>query len=73
MKRIQVTYTRTRFEKPLVTLDGGPFNGADYTPEQLHALACQMLEIANLSAQRPSHGKRWTQAVISYPLPEELQ
>jgi hypothetical protein len=73
MKRIQVTYTRTRFEKPLVVLDGGPFNGVEYTPEQLRAQAVQLLWIANTAADRPCTGKRWTQSVVSYPLAEELQ
>lgn len=73
MKRIRVTYTRTRFEKPLVVLDGGPFNGVEYTPEQLQAMVNQLLQIAALADQRPCTGKRWTQSVVSYPLAEALQ
>lgn len=59
MSRINVIYTRTRFEQPLVQLDGGPFNDAEYTPQQLRALAALLERAATAAEQRPCTGRHW--------------
>ncbi len=57
--QIKVTYTRTRFEKPLVQLDGGPFIDAEYTPQGLRALAALLERAATAAEQRPCGGRHW--------------
>lgn len=68
MSQIKVTYTRTWDNKPLVVLDGGPFNGAERTPAQLRELAVYLEDIADRADRRPCTGKHWAPAVDSYEL-----
>lgn len=66
MSQIKVTYTRTRFNTPLVHLDGGPFIDGERTPDQLRELAVHLQDIAARADRRPCTGKHWAPAVDSY-------
>lgn len=61
---IRVIYTRTEKNRPLVHLDGGPFNGCDYTPDQLQALADWLLRIKASSLKQPLAGHYWQPATV---------
>ena len=63
--KLQITYTRTRNCTPLVELQGGPFNGAEFTPEDLHALAHTLTNAANFAKARPCLGRHWMQQRVT--------
>lgn len=49
---VKITYTRTWQGKPLVLLDGGPFNGWEKTPAQLRQAAALLLRAADESERQ---------------------
>lgn len=59
MSTIKVTITRTFRNEPLVALDGGPFSGAELTPERLRALAASLEAVAIAAEKRPCTGRHW--------------
>lgn len=61
---INATLTRTWDNKPLVTLDGGPFNGVERTPAQLRALAVALVRAASMAEARPTTGRHWAPKTV---------
>lgn len=64
--KINARFTRTFRETPLVSLEGGPFNGTEATPEQLIALANALTLIAQRAAKLPCQGKSFRPQSIKY-------
>ena len=56
---LRVIYTRTHDNKPLVSLQGGPFNDFDAQPEQLRRLAAALMVVADTSESLPTTGRDW--------------
>ena len=73
MNTVQATLTRTWDNQPLVTLDGGPFNGVERTPAQLRALAATLVRTANLAQMRPTTGRHWAPQTVVLDLAIALQ
>lgn len=65
---IIATHTRTREHKPLVELNGGPFNGVEMTPKELEQLASVLRLIAKEAAATPCTGKHWASKKIGWAL-----
>lgn len=64
--KIAVTYTRTADNRPLVVLDGGPFNGVELTLERLHELSRQLEEVAHFAERRPVKGRHFIPATTEF-------
>ncbi|MFY4035376.1 hypothetical protein ACOTJL_06535 [Achromobacter xylosoxidans] len=66
--KIKVTYTRTHDQRPLVVLDGGPFNDVELTLERLCALARALDEAAHVAERRPVKGRLWIPATSEFTI-----
>ncbi|KOQ29476.1 hypothetical protein ABW38_10455 [Achromobacter xylosoxidans] len=66
--KIKVKYTRTHDQRPLVTLDGGPFVGVELTLERLHALAQMLDQVEHVAEHRPVKGRLWMPATSEFTI-----
>ncbi|MGE8612786.1 MAG: hypothetical protein ACN6PF_10815 [Achromobacter veterisilvae] len=66
--KVAVTYTRTADNRPLVVLDGGPFNGVELTLERLHMLARRLDEAALIAERRPVKGRHFIPATTEFTI-----
>lgn len=62
---IKVTVARTRFNKPLMVLNGGPFNGTELTPDQARYLAAALAGTADAVAQEDVASPHWRPRTIA--------
>lgn len=65
MKPITATLTRDRHAHPLVTLNGGPFNGVDFYPAELRRMAQKLIAIADMANRLPIGGKHWKPTTVT--------
>ena len=56
---IKVKITRTRFNRPMMLLDGGPFNGTELTPHQAKFLGAALAGTADAVAEEDVTGRHW--------------
>lgn len=64
MRQVAATLTRDRHAHPLVTLNGGPFNGVDIYPAELRRMAQQLLAVADIATKLPTGGKHWRPTTV---------
>jgi hypothetical protein len=60
MSSIAATLTRDRHHMPLVSLNGGPFNGVDIYPDDLRHMAMELLVLAEKALKQPTFGRHWS-------------
>lgn len=66
--KVAVTYTRTADNRPLVVLDGGPFNGVELTLERLHMLVRQLDDAAFIAERRSVNGRHFIPATTEFTI-----
>lgn len=65
-ENLEVTLTRDRFKKPLVTVESSIGNGMDASPGELRALAAALLRAADDADARPTSGRYFVLARRRY-------
>lgn len=61
---IKVRIVRTWDNKPLMVLDGGPFNGTELTPHQAHYLAAAISGTADAVEQENVASRHWRSRTV---------
>lgn len=62
---LSATLAQDRHGQPLVTLDGGPFNGLEIAPAALRELAGHLDALARLAVSRHAVGKHRRPLVVT--------
>lgn len=57
--KFNTTFTRCRDGKPLLELDGTPFNGLEIRPTDLRRLGETLMWLADLGTALPTDGRDW--------------
>ena len=57
--KFATTFTRCRDGKPLMGLDGQPFNGLEIRPDALRRLGETLMWLADLGEALPTEGRYW--------------
>lgn len=56
---LKVRIVRSRFNTPLMELNGGPFNGTELTPHQMRFLANTLAGVSDAIAEEDVNARGW--------------
>lgn len=68
LKKLEVTLTRDRFNKPLVVIESSIGNGYEASPDHLRALAAALLKAADDADAKPTTSRYFMATKREYGL-----